>query len=359
VLSEPTQAALAEPLPPTASTANPVDLAGAGEQDVFSFVRATRSLLEDDGVDAVLLTAFFGGYSTLWGELRDRELAVSAQLAEAMAESGKPLVVHTMHWNTPPSRALREGGVPVYRVIESAVDALGALFADGAPVPPPLPPLPPAAPPVADAGYPAVRAALADAGIPFGPARTVQGKDDARAAAAELGYPVVLKALGLLHKSDAGGIALGLRDELELAAAVDELAGWLAPESFSVEAAEDVAGGFELLVGGRRDPRFGPLVAVAAGGVHAEALRDVAVALAPVDEEAAEGLVRSLASAPLLLGARGRPPLDVEAAARAVAALSRFAAAHAEVAEVEVNPLLVRREGAVGLDARLVLAQPG
>jgi hypothetical protein len=127
-------------------------------------------------------------------------------------------------------------------------------------------------------------------------------------------------------------------------------------ESFSVEAAEDVAAGFELLVGARRDPRFGPLVAVAAGGIHAEALRDVAVALAPVDEETAEQLIRSLGSAPLLLGARGRPALDVAAAARAVAALSDFAAVHPEIAEVEVNPLLVLPAGAVGLDARLVLA---
>ena len=116
-----------------------------------------------------------------------------------------------------------------------------------------------------------------------------------------------------------------------------------------------MAAGFELLVGARRDPRFGPLVVVAAGGLHAETLRDVAVGLAPVDEEAALELVRSLASVPLLTGARGRPPLDVDAAAGAVAALSHFAASHPEIAEVEVNPLLVRREGAVGLDSRIVL----
>ena len=97
---------------------------------------------------------------------------------------------------------------------------------------------------------------------------------------------------------------------------------------------------------------------VAAGGLHAETLRDVAVALAPIDEATAEELIRSLVSASLLRGARGRPPLDVAAAARAVAALSHFAAAHPEVAEVEVNPLLVRREGAVALDARIVLGAP-
>jgi acetate---CoA ligase (ADP-forming) len=356
-LSERTQAALGEFLPANASTANPVDLAGAGEQDVFNFAHSTRVLLEDESVDAVLFTAYFGGYGTLASELAEPELAAARLLGEAMSKSGKPLVVHTMHWNTPPAQTLRAAGVPVYRVIESAVEAVAALVADGAPLPPsPLPPLPgPAAPLTAD-GYVAARAALAGAGVPFAVARTVATRDEALAAAGDLGFPVVLKALGHLHKSDAGGIALGLRDERELAAAFDDLSARLDPESFSIEAAEDVTAGFELLVGARRDPRFGPLVVVAAGGVHTETLRDVAVALAPVDEAGAETLVRSLASAPLLLGARGRPQLDVAAAARAVAALSVFAAAHPELAEVEINPLLVRRVGAVGLDARILLA---
>jgi len=96
------------------------------------------------------------------------------------------------------------------------------------------------------------------------------------------------------------------------------------------------------------------VVVVGAGGVDAELFRDTASALAPIDADAAEALVLRLACAPLLTGARGRAPLDVRAAAEAVAALSRFAAAHPELAELEVNPLLVRREGAVGLDARFL-----
>ena len=355
VLAERTQAALRELLPPTSSTANPVDLAGAGERDLMTFARTTRALLEADEVDAVLFTAYFGGYSTMSEEMCKREVAVAGVLAEAMVESGKPLVVHSMYSDTPPARTLRSGGVPVYRAIESSVAAIVALGADTAPELPPLPSLPAPAPPLADSSYAAARAALAEAGVPFGAGRAVSSRDEALAAARELGYPVVLKAAGLLHKSDVGGVVLGLRDEHELAAAVDDLAARLGPESFSVEAAEDVAAGFELLVGARRDPRFGPLVAVGAGGVQTEVLRDTAVALAPIDEARAEELIRSLASATLLTGARGRPPLDIAAAARAVAALSRFAAAHPEIAEVEVNPLLVRGEGVVGLDARIVL----
>lgn len=354
LLSEPTRATLRDLLPPTASTANPVDLAGAGEQDVFSFARATRALLEADDADAVVFTAYFGGYSTLSDELREGEVAVAQLLADAAAESGKPLVVHTMYASSPAALTLRAAGVPVYRVIESAVDAVAALIAGGAPVPPAPAALPPAAPPLTDASYPAARAALAEAGVPFGAARTVTTRKDALAGAEELGYPVVLKALGLVHKSDAGGVAIGLRNERELDAALADLSARLAPDSFSVEVHEDVTAGFELLVGARRDPRFGPLMVLAAGGLHAETLHDVAVALAPIDEAGAEELVRSLRSAPLLTGARGRPPLDISAAARATSALSHFAAAHPEIAEVEINPLLVRPEGAVGLDARIV-----
>jgi hypothetical protein len=179
--------------------------------------------------------------------------------------------------------------------------------------------------------------------------------EEARAAARELGYPLVLKALGLLHKSDAGGVALGLADEAALDAALADMQERLAPEGFSLEAMADSTGGVELIVGCRRDPRFGPLLLVGLGGIYAELLRDVGVALAPAEPETAEELLRTLRGAQLLLGARGRPVLDLRAAATAAAALSRFAAAHPEVAEVEVNPLLVTREGAVGLDARLVL----
>ncbi len=352
VLSEATQAILRSSLPPTAATANPVDLAGAGEQDTFSFVRATRTLLEAGELDAVLFTAYFGGYSALSDELRERELAVAGELARAAHETGRPLVVHTMYWDSPPARALRAAGIPVYRAVESAVAGLEVLASDAVAHPEPVASLPPASAPVTGTDYPEARAALAAAGVPFGAATTVHDRSSALGAAAALGYPVVLKALGALHKSDAGGVVLGLRTGDEVAEAFARLAS----DAVSVEAEEETAAGLELLVGARRDPRFGPIVVVAAGGTYTELFRDTAVALAPVDARGAELLLRSLACAPLLAGARGRPALDVAAAAAAVAALSGFAAAHPEVAEVEVNPLLVREIGAVGLDARIVPA---
>jgi acyl-CoA synthetase (NDP forming) len=250
VLSEATQSVLRSSLPPTAVTANPVDLAGAGEQDTFSFVRATRTLLEADGLDAVLFTAYFGGYSALSDELRERELAVADELARAARETGRPLVVHTMYWDSPPARALRAAGIPVFRAVESAVAGLAVLAADAVEHRAPIPLLPPAAPHVDGARYSEARVALAAAGVPFGEARAAHDRNAALAAAAELGYPVVLKAVGAVHKSEAGGVVLGLQNAEELAAAVERLAA----AAYSVEAAEDTAAGLELLVGARRDP---------------------------------------------------------------------------------------------------------
>jgi acetate---CoA ligase (ADP-forming) len=219
-----------------------------------------------------------------------------------------------------------------------------------------IPALPAPAEPIAGAGYTEARDLLAAGGVRFAPARVVTTPDEAAEAAAELGYPVVLKALGLLHKSDAGGVVLGLRDEGALARAVADLQARLRPPAFSVERMAPVGDGVELLVGARWDRRFGPVVLVGLGGLYTEILRDVAVALAPVDAAAAERLLLSLRAAPLLRGARGGPPVDTAAAAEAIECLSRVAASHPEIAEIEVNPLLVTADGALGLDARIVPA---
>jgi acyl-CoA synthetase (NDP forming) len=117
--------------------------------------------------------------------------------------------------------------------------------------------------------------------------------------------------------------------------------------------------GVELIVGAKRDPRFGPVLLVGIGGLHAELVRDVSVALAPASADVAESLFRSLRGSAILSGARGRGAVDVRAAAEAAAAVSLVAVEHPEIAEIEINPLLVTPDGALGLDARIVLAQEG
>jgi hypothetical protein len=128
----------------------------------------------------------------------------------------------------------------------------------------------------------------------------------------------------------------------------------LAREELSVERMAPVHDGVELIVGTRRDARFGPIVLVGLGGGYAEIFDDVAVALAPVDADGARRLLLSLRGAALLAGARGRPRVDIAAAAEATAALSRLGATCRDVDELEINPLLVTPAGTVALDARVV-----
>jgi acyl-CoA synthetase (NDP forming) len=357
VLSDGLQARLAAMLPAMSSVRNPIDLAGAGEADFSSYSRVARGLLEADELDGVLMTGYFGGYSQYSEEFADTETEVGHEIARAAVETGKPLVAQSMYADDRPNVALREGGVPVYWTIEAAAASLAALEQMPAATGPPALPEPVTGP--LDAGYFGARALLAEAGVPFVAARSAHTREDVLAAAAEVGYPVVLKALGLLHKSDAGGVRVGLADADALAAAWSDMEGRLSPPEYSVEAMAPLADGIELIVGARRDPRFGPVALVGLGGIYAELLGDVGVALAPLDRGEAVRLLESLQGAALLKGARGRAAVDIGAAADAAVALSRLAAARPDIAEIEVNPLLVTPEGALALDARIIPADEG
>ena len=341
---------------PTVITANPVDLAGAGDLDVHNFERVTTAVLESGEVDAVVFTGYFGGYGQMNEAFVEQETVVARAIAAAARACGRPLLTQAMFWDAPPARTLREGGVPVYRDIEAVISTLARLVEQELRPHTGVAEVGEASEPVAGDGYFQARDLLAAGGVPFTPARRAVSAADARTAAAAVGYPVALKALGLLHKSDAGGVALGLGDEAALDGALREMQARLAPGGFSVEAMADTTGGAELIIGCRRDPRFGPLVLVGLGGIFAELTRDVAVTLAPAGADELEQLLLSLRAAGVLTGARGRQPVDVRAAAEAAAALSRVAAAHPEIAEIEINPLLVTPGGALGLDARIVLS---
>jgi acetate---CoA ligase (ADP-forming) len=356
-LSDALSEALAAQLPDTAATRNPVDLAGGGEQDFYSYARVARTLLESGEIDGVLLTGYFGGYAEYSEDFAMLEGNVARAITAAVAETGRPMVAHSMYSDSPTAQALLEGGVPVYTSIEAAAGALAGLRAQ--PRPAGAPPLPPAASGPIEPGYFGSRALLEAAGIPFAPAVAVTGPEEALAAAGDLGYPVVVKAVDALHKSDAGGVIVGIPDPAALVDAVHGLIDRLAPGTISVERMAPLHEGVELIVGARTDPRFGPVAMVGLGGIHAEVFKDVAVDLAPLDPVAAERLLRSLRGAPLLAGVRGRPPLDVGAAARAGAALSQVAAARPDVAEIEINPLLVTPSGATALDARVILRKKG
>ena len=194
---------------------------------------------------------------------------------------------------------------------------------------------------------------LAKYGIRSAPERQAKNADEAVKAAAALGYPVVLKADGdIEHKTEAGAVKLDLRDEAALRAACAAMTA--AKSGFLVQAM--VKGGVELVVGIKRDPQVGPVLLVGMGGVLVEIMRDTALALAPVGKSEARRMLESLKGYKLLQGYRGTPAADLDAVCDAIARISEFAADHADlVEEIDVNPLLARPDGAVALDALIVL----
>jgi acyl-CoA synthetase (NDP forming) len=355
-LADRTADALRGLMPPSAAVGNPVDLAGGGERDVATFERASRVLLESGELDGMLLTGYFGGYALYTPEMGESEIRTARRLGAVVAATGRPLVCHTMYPSSPVAYALRDAGIPTYARVEQAVGALRRLAADHGAGLTAIPGIPPAAEPLRGEGYQAARALLSAAGVPLTAQRTATNASEALAAACEIGYPVVLKALGSDHKSDRGGVVLGLGDDTSLRDAYAELERRLAPEACSVEQMAPLGKGVELVIGCRWDARFGPIALAGSGGIYTEILRDISVALAPVSVADAEAMLRSLRAAPLLTGARGRPALDLTAAARALADLSLAASSHPELSELEVNPLLVTPDGAIGLDARCVRA---
>ncbi len=355
-LSEAVTAPLRDTLPEAAGVSNPIDLAGAAEQDVHVFDRLALQLLGSGELDALLVTGYFGGYAEYGPETAAAELSTAELMGAASTATGRAVVTQTMYPHGPAAQALRRSGVPVYESVEQAAGALAMLAGRGAWTAEAIPELPPAAPPADGDGYIAARAVLAAGGIRFVTHHEVGSVEEAAEAALQMGYPVVLKALGETHKSDAGGVILNIANEGQLRAAYAQVQAALHPDRCSVERMAPLTDGIELLIGARWDPRFGPVALAGSGGLYAEILRDTAVRLAPVTQAEAEAMLRALRIAPLLTGARGRPPLDIAAAAAALAALSRVAAAHPELAELEINPLLVTRDEAIALDARFIRA---
>jgi acetate---CoA ligase (ADP-forming) len=197
-------------------------------------------------------------------------------------------------------------------------------------------------------------ALLRDWGVPVVAAEVAGGLEEALAAAGRVGWPVVLKtaAPGVVHKSDVGGVRLGLGGPERLAAAYADLAERLGPR---VLVAAMAGPGVELALGVVADPQFGPLVMVAAGGVLVEVLGDRRFALPPVDHGQAMAMLDRLAVRPQLEGVRGAPPADLDAVARAVVNLSVLAVDLGDrLAALDVNPLVAGPDGCVAVDALVV-----
>ena len=204
---------------------------------------------------------------------------------------------------------------------------------------------------------------LAAAGVPVTETRVATSAEEAAALAEEFGYPVVLKIVSpdIAHKSDVGGVALGFEDAdavregyESMLARVEDAAPGAALSGISVQ--RQAESGTEVIIGATTDPQFGSVMMFGLGGVFVEVLKDVAFRIVPLEERDARQMVRDIEGFAILEGVRGQAPADVEALERIILQVSDFVAAHPEVEELDLNPVLAYADGAIAVDARIVLA---
>jgi acyl-CoA synthetase (NDP forming) len=199
---------------------------------------------------------------------------------------------------------------------------------------------------------------LAAFGIAVAPAARASSAGEAAAAASGLGFPVALKAGSgaIVHKTDVGGVRLGLGSEDEVTAAYEDMAARLGANMGGAIVQRMADPGTETIVGVVQDPSFGPLVMFGAGGITAELVGDRVLAVTPVTDQDAAFMVRSLRSAPLLTGYRGAPVADLAALEDLLLRAGHLAEQIPEIAEMDLNPVIASPAGAVAVDAKMRVA---
>ncbi len=366
-ISQDTKASLAARLEPGLEAANPLDAWGTGADFVAHFTDCLGDLLGDPAAALGLFNADIRDGSYLYRGFADAALAAARASDKIVAVATN----YTQVRHDALALELTLAGVPVLDGTANALAAVRGAFAyrDFLARPFDPPPLAPAARAAdrrrARARLRAGAGALDEAsslslleawGAPTIPHIVVASSDEARLAAATLGYPVACKtaAPGVLHKSDVGGVRLGLADERALLDAYGDLATRLGPRALVAPMAPR---GVELSLGMICDPQFGPMVIVGAGGILVELLDDRRAALAPFGRATARRLLDGLKLRRLLDGYRGGGAVDVDGLAEVVALFSVLAAELADlIVEIDVNPLVAGRE-ILALDA-LVVAKP-
>ncbi len=344
-------------LPPYCGLSNPIDLTVEGTEEGYR--RTLTTVLEE--YDAAVALNIAPAYLD--------SVPLARGVCQAARESGKPVAAAFLPGPIVAEavRYLREQGIPNFATGERAAVALARLaeyYASERHVP-----LLRSAPFVP--GHEARRGgALPDSllepdlmawlranGVPVPEFCTARSADEAVAVAREIGYPVVMKVVSpqILHKSEFGGVILGIADDDAARNGFARLADIAAGRNFQgVVIYPLIQGAQEVLVGVFRDPQFGPVVAFGAGGIYTELLQDVVLRVAPVDRDEAAAMIRETRIAALLAGARGRPPGDLDALADLIARVSDLPFLYPEIAEMDLNPVFVLPQGVLVGDVRLI-----
>ncbi len=365
-LSPALAAKLQAELPEFVGATNPLDLTAQAITHPDMYEKTMTPLLADDAYGSLVLTAIISSAS-------DFALAKGRASLKPMLGARKPVIYAMLgdEADVPPNliEEARAGNVPFFRSPERALRALARMTEYGRALERAKARAAAraiSAPPLRERGTLTEhrsKAYLAACGIAMPRGRLAQSLAEAKAIAAEIGFPVALKlqAGALAHKSDAGGVILHIGDTPLLEAAWEKLQQVARQHNLAMDGVlvEQMAKhGTETIVGARRDAQWGPVVLVGLGGIWAEALSDVRILPVGLSEAEIADEIRHLRGAKLLAGMRGAPPADVGALAHTVSLIGAIIAARPEIQEIEINPLAVHAagEGALALDALIVTA---
>jgi acetate---CoA ligase (ADP-forming) len=382
VLSTATQVRMKPFLLEGMPASNPIDYGGTAEENPHMITECVKVCLEDDDVDGVYITGFFGGFKDIIAShVAELEEQASRDLVALVREKQKPVFVHTSFAREPIKALdiLKAGGVPVFESSERTARCLSALMrfslnrkkfeAMG---------------PLETEGKDRhmvkslmnkawaeernhlleteSRELLENYGMVLPEALPAKSSEEAAEGAAQIGFPVAMKVVcpDILHKSDAGGVKLNIGDKKAAAAAFEEIldnASRVADKErvLGVIISPMVPKGQECIAGMIRDRQFGPVIMFGLGGIFVEVLKDVSFRVAPLSEQDQDEMIREIKGYKLLKGIRGERAKDIEAVKHILAGLNEIAIENPEIEEIDLNPLIVHEKGLSIVDSRVIL----
>jgi acyl-CoA synthetase (NDP forming) len=361
---------------------NPIDYGGTAEENPHMITECVKVCMEDEGVDGIFITGFFGGFKDIIApHVAELEEQASRDMVDLVATYKKPLFVHTSFARDliKSLDILKTAGVPVIESSERTAQCLSALMRFSmnqrkiSQMHMPL---------GVEKDRPAVNALfkkvkeerrdnlletesrelLNEYGIPLPEAMFADSAEKAIEMGNKVGFPLAMKIVSpdIIHKSDAGGIKLNLKGETEVHKAFDEIVG----NGEKVTARDRILGtlispmvahGQECIIGMIRDRQFGPVIMFGLGGIFVEVLKDVSFRVAPLAAEDIDEMIREIKGYKILTGIRGEKPKDIDAIKDILTKLSQIATENPEIIEIDLNPVIVHERGASIVDSRVIL----
>jgi len=361
---------------------NPVDYGGTAEENPHVITECVKACMEDDQVDGILMTGFFGGFSDIIAShIAELEEQTSRDLVDLVKKYKKPLIVSTSYARDPIKSLdiLKEAGIPVIESSDRAAQCMSSLmhFAvnqkkiKGMRIPEEKvverPGVKELFRKVAGESRHNLletesRELLVEYGVSLPAAALAKTPAEAVEAADRLGYPLAMKIVSpdIIHKSDAGGIKLNLSNANEIKAAFEKImknAEKFAPRERIVGAllSPMVSPGQECIIGMIRDAQFGPVIMFGLGGIFVEVLKDVSFRVAPLADEDIDEMIREIKGYKILTGVRGEKPKDVKAIKGVLAKLSKIVIDSPEISEIDLNPVIVHEKGLSIVDSRVLI----